>query len=45
MADRKPVRIPDPRLSWFQDVRAVLSPMSGVTDRAFRECAAITAPI
>lgn len=35
-ADRKPVRL-DPRLAWFADVKAVLSPMSGVTDRAFRD--------
>jgi len=35
-ADRKAVRL-DPRLAWFADVKAVLSPMSGVTDRAFRD--------
>lgn len=33
---RKPVRF-DPRIAWFQDVRCLLSPMSGVTDRPFRE--------
>jgi len=33
---RKPVRI-DPRLAWFSDVRRLLSPMAGVTDRPFRE--------
>ncbi len=36
MLERKPVRI-DPRVAWFADVRAVLSPMAGVTDRAFRD--------
>ena len=34
--DRKPVRIDD-RVSWFADVRHLLSPMSGVTDRPFRD--------
>jgi len=34
--DRKPVRI-DPRTPWLQDVRRLLSPMAGVTDRPFRE--------
>ena len=33
---RKPVQI-DPRLAWFGDVRRLLSPMAGVTDRPFRE--------
>jgi len=33
---RKDVRI-DPRVPWFQDVRRLLSPMAGVTDRPFRE--------
>ena len=33
---RRPARI-DPRVAWFDDVWAVLSPMSGVTDRAFRD--------
>ena len=36
MLPRKPVRL-DPRIAWFQDVRCLLSPMSGVTDRPFRE--------
>ncbi len=34
--DRKPVRV-SPDTPWFADVRRVLSPMSGVTDRAFRD--------
>ncbi len=34
--DRKPVRI-DPRIPWFEEVRRLLSPMAGVTDRPFRE--------
>ncbi len=33
---RKAVRL-DPRLAWFGDVRRLLSPMAGVTDRPFRE--------
>ncbi len=33
---RKNVRL-DPRLAWFADVRRLLSPMAGVTDRPFRE--------
>ncbi len=33
--DRKPVRI-DPRTPWLHDVRRLLSPMAGVTDRPFR---------
>ena len=33
---RKPVRI-DPRVPWLADVRRMLSPMSGVTDRPFRD--------
>jgi len=33
---RKSVRL-DPRLEWFGDVRRLLSPMAGVTDRPFRE--------
>lgn len=36
MLARKPVRI-DPRVAWFADVRTALSPMAGVTDRAFRD--------
>ncbi len=36
MFDRKTVRI-SPATPWFADVRTVLSPMSGVTDRAFRD--------
>jgi nifR3 family TIM-barrel protein len=32
---RKPVRL-DARIAWFADVRRLLSPMSGVTDRPFR---------
>ncbi len=36
MLERKPVRL-DPRIAWFQDVRHLLSPMAGVTDRGFRE--------
>ncbi len=36
MFARKPVRI-SPDTSWFADVRTALSPMSGVTDRAFRD--------
>jgi len=36
MLPRKPVRI-DPRVSWFGQVRTALSPMAGVTDRAFRD--------
>ncbi len=36
MLQRKQVRI-DPRIDWFQNVRVLLSPMSGVTDRAFRD--------
>ncbi len=35
MFDRKTVRI-DPRVAWFAEVRHLLSPMSGVTDRPFR---------
>ena len=35
MLARKPVRL-DPRLSWFAEVRHLLSPMAGVTDRPFR---------
>ena len=35
MFDRKPVRIDD-RVAWFADVRHLLSPMAGVTDRPFR---------
>lgn len=34
--DRKPVRV-SPDTPWFADVRFALSPMSGVTDRAFRD--------
>ena len=33
---RKKTRI-DPRLPWLADVRRMLSPMAGVTDRPFRE--------
>lgn len=33
---RKPVRI-DPRVPWLADIRRMLSPMSGVTDRPFRD--------
>jgi len=33
--DRKPVRL-DPRINWFAEVRHLLSPMAGVTDRPFR---------
>jgi len=33
---RKTVR-PDPRLPWLAETRRFLSPMAGVTDRAFRE--------
>ncbi len=33
---RKPVRI-DPRVPWLADMRRLLSPMSGVTDRPFRD--------
>ena len=33
---RKEVRI-DPRLPWLSDVRRMLSPMAGVTDRPFRD--------
>lgn len=33
---RKPVRL-DPRIAWFGEVRRLLSPMAGVTDRPFRE--------
>ena len=36
MLDRKPVTI-HPDIAWFGDVRTVLSPMAGVTDRAFRD--------
>jgi len=36
MLARKSVRI-DPRVGWFADVRTVLSPMAGVTDRSFRD--------
>jgi tRNA-dihydrouridine synthase B len=36
MLERKPVRI-DPSVAWFADVRTVLSPMAGVTDRSFRD--------
>lgn len=36
MLDPKPVRL-DPRVSWFSEVRCLLSPMAGVTDRPFRE--------
>ncbi|MBD3221272.1 tRNA dihydrouridine synthase DusB [bacterium] len=32
---RKPVRL-DPRIPWFAEVRHLLSPMAGVTDRPFR---------
>lgn len=35
MTTRKPVRL-DPRIAWFGEVRHLLSPMSGVTDRPFR---------
>lgn len=34
--NRKPVCI-DPRVPWLGDVRRMLSPMSGVTDRPFRD--------
>lgn len=34
--DRKPVRI-DPRTPWLAEVRRMLSPMAGVTDRPFRD--------
>ncbi|MBU8871109.1 MAG: tRNA dihydrouridine synthase DusB [Gemmatimonadales bacterium] len=34
--DPKPVRI-DPRVPWLKDLRRLLSPMSGVTDRPFRD--------
>ena len=34
--ERKEVRL-DPRVAWFADVRRLLSPMAGVTDRPFRE--------
>ncbi len=34
--ERKPVRI-DPRVPWLADTRRMLSPMSGVTDRPFRD--------
>ncbi|MFH1841758.1 MAG: tRNA-dihydrouridine synthase [bacterium] len=37
MLPRKQVRL-DPRLPWLADLRILLSPMSGVTDRAFRDC-------
>ncbi len=33
---RKKVRF-DPRIAWFSDVKRLLSPMAGVTDRPFRE--------
>jgi tRNA-dihydrouridine synthase B len=33
---RKEVRF-DPRIAWFSDVKRLLSPMAGVTDRPFRE--------
>lgn len=36
MLPRAEVRI-DPRIDWFADVRRTLSPMVGVTDRAFRD--------
>ena len=36
MLDREPVRC-DPRLPWLPGTRRFLSPMSGVTDRPFRE--------
>jgi len=36
MFERKPTRI-SPTTPWFADVRTALSPMSGVTDRAFRD--------
>ncbi len=36
MLARKPVRL-DPRLPWLAATRRFLSPMSGVTDRPFRE--------
>ena len=36
MFERKPVRI-SPATPWFADVRTALSPMSGVSDRAFRD--------
>lgn len=35
MFECSPTRI-DPRVGWFTDVRHLLSPMSGVTDRPFR---------
>ena len=35
MFERKPVQLDD-RIPWFADVRHLLSPMSGVTDRPFR---------
>lgn len=40
MSDLSPARKAvslDPRISWFADVRRLLSPMAGVTDRPFRE--------
>ena len=36
MFDRKEVRL-DPRLPWLKNMRRVLSPMSGITDRPFRD--------
>ncbi len=36
MLKRKSVQL-DPRLPWLKDVRCVLSPMAGVTDRIFRD--------
>jgi len=33
--ERSPTRL-DPRVDWFADVRHLLSPMAGVTDRPFR---------
>jgi tRNA-dihydrouridine synthase B len=36
LPNRKPVRI-DPRVPWLADTRRMLSPMSGVTDRPFRD--------
>ncbi|MBU0741461.1 tRNA dihydrouridine synthase DusB [bacterium] len=36
MFERKPARL-SPAIPWFADVRTALSPMSGVSDRAFRD--------
>ncbi len=36
MLPRKEIRL-DPRIAWFGEVRLALSPMSGVTDRTFRD--------